>query len=227
MNTVLLKISGELFSSPHASAVSDIIGQIKQITKTHRVNIVIGGGNFFRGAKEGVALGLQQTTADAVGMLATIMNGLMLNDLFAKAGVASTVLSAHEVPGIVEKISACAIKKAHEQNTIIIFVGGTGNPFFSTDTAAIIRGLQTNATTIWKASNVDYIYDADPKTTPQANVLKKLTYAEILDKKLKIMDRTAVTLAQEHNIIIRVFNVFAKDALLTVAKNSDFGSTIQ
>lgn len=227
MTTVLLKISGELFSSSQISAVNNIIQQIKQLIKTHRINVVIGGGNFFRGTKDGVALGLQSMTADAVGMLATIMNGLMLNDLFEKAGLVSTVLSAHEIPGIVEKISISRIKHAQEQNSIIIFVGGTGNPFFSTDMAAVIRGLQTNATTIWKASKVDYIYDADPAINPQAKALKNVTYAEVLDKKLKIMDLAAVTLAQEHIMVIRIFNIFAKDALLNVSKNPDFGSTIQ
>ncbi len=239
MNTILLKLSGEFFlgqPGKHANAnnvcmnitfINTIIQQIKQLIKTHRINIVIGGGNFFRGLKEGKALGLEQETADTVGMLATVMNGIMLRNLFEQAGITCIVLSSYEIHGIVSQVSHTLIKQSQEQHAVIIFVGGTGNPYFSTDTASIIRALQTQSSEVWKASTVNAVYDADPALNAHAKPLKKITYADVLSQSLKVMDLTAITMAKEHNIKLRVFSIFEPNALLQVAQNADFGSTIQ
>jgi uridylate kinase len=239
MKNILLKLSGEFFQGQPGKTntahnicmdvafVNSIIQQIKELNHTHHINIVIGGGNFFRGQKEGKALGLEQSAADTVGMLATVMNGIILRNLFEQADIEAVVLSAYDIPGIVPQVNLTLIKQAQAQRAVIIFVGGTGNPYFSTDTASIIRALQTKSCEVWKASTVDAVYDDDPVKNSQAKPLKKLTYADVLSRSLKVMDLTAITMAKEHNIKLRVFSIFEPNALLHVAQNTDVGSTIQ
>lgn len=238
MKSVLIKLSGELFKTPSSDAnvsddacmnisfVRDIVAQIKKLTLTHRVGIVIGGGNFFRGRNEGRQLKLQQTTADSVGMLATAMNGIILQDFMRHADVPCILVGAIPLPGLIQPIDQINIDKALAQNNVIIFTGGTGNPFFSTDTAAVLRALQIGAGTVWKATNVDYVYDDDPSSNAHAQPIKKTTYHDVLARKLKVMDLTAITLAQENNITVRVFSIHSPNALGQVAENNNFGSTI-
>jgi uridylate kinase len=234
MKTILLKLSGELFKGSNtlgnicmnAELVKNLAKHIKKLRKDHQISIVIGGGNFFRGQKEGAHLGLKRPTADAVGMLATIMNGLMLRDFFEKEGIACTVLDARGIPGVISPIEQTMLDQAVASKSVIIFTGGTGNPFFSTDTAAVVRALQVGATEIWKASTVDYVYDADPAKNTKAKPIKKACYTDMVKRKLKVMDLTAMTLAQEHALTIRVFNIFTPNALLKAASDADFGSTI-
>jgi len=232
MKTVLLKLSGELLAPPQfaridGSLVRTIAQHIKQLRTSHHVNIVIGGGNFFRGCKEGKQLGLAQPTADAAGMLATVMNGLIVHDLFKQEGLESIVLNAYAIPGVVGQVNQEIIDNALATKTMIIFTGGTGNPYFSTDTAAVLRALQTRATMLWKASNIDHVYDADPKQNKNARPLKQISYTEVLAQKLAVMDLPAIALAQEHKITIKVFSIFQPNALLCCAHDPDFGSTIQ
>jgi uridylate kinase len=244
METVLLKLSGELLTGPRlrhghdgqansspqrvdVAFVQTIAQHLKQLQKTHRIHIVVGGGNFFRGARDGVTAGLRQPVADTVGMLATVMNGLLLQDIFASAGVASTVMNAIPLPGIVTGCDQALIDQALKNNTIIIFTGGTGNPYVSTDTAAIIRALQIGAQTVWKASNIDGVYDADPAVNKNAQRIKNISYDETRQRGLRVMDMTAITLAQEHAIVLRVFSIFTPDALSLAAQDKNFGSTIQ
>lgn len=231
MNFVLIKLSGEALFGGSATASSDfalsVIKQIKDLQKTHTFGVVIGGGNFFRASKQGVALELSQPAADSAGMLATAMNGLILQDLFAKMQVETVVLSAFEIPGICTKISDQNIRSALSDKKIIIFIGGTGNPFFTTDTCAVLRALQIGAKSVWKATNVDGIYDSDPHTNAAAKYLKKISYSEFINQNLKALDMTAISLAQTYGVKIRVFNLFAENALHKAASDLDFGSTIE
>jgi len=235
MKKVIIKISGELFNQKgtgtHAYVNKDLmhslVEQIKTISKTHRVGMVVGGGNFFRGCYASKELGLRQTTADAIGMLATVMNGLVLQEFFQNADIPSVVLSSVIMPSVAQPMQQSIIDEALNAGKCLIFVGGTGNPYFTTDTNAVVRGLQMGAQEVWKATKVDYIYDADPQVNKNARPLKQITYTAVLEQNLKVMDLTAVTLAQEHHMTIRVFNLFAPNALVTVTQNSEFGSTIR
>ncbi|MFH0898649.1 MAG: UMP kinase [bacterium] len=230
MKTILLKLSGEVLAydgkSINTKLIHSIAQQIKTLQKEIRFGIVIGGGNFFRGGRQGNHYGISRTSADTVGMLATIMNGVILQDLFLSEGLASRVLSALPVPTIVSSISDANIQETQTHNTCIIFAGGTGNPFFTTDTNAVIRALQLNADCLWKATNVDFVYTTDPKTDSSSKPLKKLHYNDVLQQKLQIIDSTAITLAQQHKLPVRIFNIFGQDSLLKAAGASDFGSII-
>ena len=232
MKSFVIKLSGEIFKPPTSTAITStvvttIVAQIKQLQKTHQINIVIGGGNFFRGSRDGKALHLTPTTAHAVGMLATVMNGLMLHDLCKKESIDCVLLGATQIAGSIECASQERIDAARTRNAVIIFAGGTGCPFFSTDTAAVLRALQVGATEIWKATTVDGVYSADPATDKTATRIPAITYTDALAKQLKIVDATALCLAQEHALTIRVFNGFTTDALRTAAQNNTFGSTIK
>jgi uridylate kinase len=210
----------------HCSHLNSIAEQIKRLQTSHVVGIVIGGGNIFRASREGKALGLRQQSADQAGMLATVINGIVLRDKLESAGVAVTLLSAFAVPSVAQPVQDSTIRTALDKDHCIIFVGGTGNPFFTTDTCAVLRALQINATAVWKATKVDYIYDADPEQTASCSPLKDISYQTVIDKKLGIMDSTAITLAQQHRMPIRVFNAFTPNALVNAAHDTSIGSTI-
>ena len=231
MKKILLKLSGEMLGSKHGvldlAAVLPIIEQIKKLRSTHQFGLVIGAGNFFRGAKADAGLKLSRTTADLVGMLGTMMNGAMLQDIFEQHDVKTTILSAIHIPEIGRGVNNHRINEAFASNSLIIFAGGTGTPFMTTDTAAVIRALQMEATQLWKATKIDYLYDADPATTPTAKPIFTCSHEEVLAKRLHAMDLTAMTLAAENNLPIRLFNLFTTDALIHVAKDANFGSTIQ
>lgn len=227
MKRVLLKISGELLSTNADQAIiQGVIKQIKKLLSTHHFGIVIGGGNFFRGGQQGVMMSLNRSTADTVGMLATVMNALILQDLCLQEDIDSVVLSSIAAPQVSSSISPHSITQAQRNNQLIIFAGGTGCPYVTTDTNAVIRALQVGASQLWKATKVDFVYDSDPTQHDNAQALKTLTYQEALDKKLGIMDATALTLAQENGIVTRIFNIFTQNALQNIARNSDVGSTI-
>ena len=232
MKTILLKLSGDCFNNNDASAtkrcIDNLANQIKiLILEGFRIGIVIGGGNFFRGAKEGAKLGLKRPTADSVGMLATMMNGLMLQDFLVAAGIDAVVLNAFYTPQITLPITSAHIDETFKKPTgCLIFVGGTGNPFFSTDTNAVIRALQIGATELWKATNVDYLYDADPATHKESKPILTITHEEVIKRKLNVMDMTAITLAQEHQLPIKICNFLSEQALINLAHNKQFGSTI-
>ena len=230
---ILLKLTGELFATPklaptaqHSQLVVDLIAQIKQLRATHQFAFVMGGGNFFRGNQHGKAFQLQASTAHQVGLLATVMNSLILQDLFAQHGLPATVLSAIECPQIAAAISTPNIQTALHQQHCLIFAGGTGEPFFSTDTAAVLRALQIKAQVVWKATNVDGIFTADPRTNAQAQLLSHLSYQEALAQRLQILDQTALILAREHALPIRVFNLFTPQALWRAAHDQNFGSLL-
>jgi len=228
---ILLKLTGEIFvdktsrylTTTHLSMVAE---QIKALHTTHQFGIVIGGGNFFRGGSRTAMPSLTATTGHQIGMLATMMNGLIIKDVLEAHGVATTLLTAFSCPQVGASISADTIKAAVQNNHTLIFTGGTGNPFFTTDTSAIIRALQMEADQIWKGTIVDGVYSANPTTDAHAHLLKHLSLQEAIDKKLGIMDTTAYVLAQEHKKTIRVFNIFSEAALTKMAHDPDFGSLI-
>jgi uridylate kinase len=228
---ILLKITGEVLAKPESKQldptnVINLAQQIKQLSDSHYIGIVIGGGNFFRGSKQGTDLGLTPAVGHQIGMIATMMNGLIVKDLFEKEGLASSLFCAVPAPEIGAPISDQAIKSALAKNHCVIFSGGTGNPFFSTDTTAVLRGLQISADEVWKATDVDGIYTSNPATNPNAQLLRNISYAKMLKDQLKIMDSAAIALAQQHNLKIRVFNVFEPNALLQATKDESFGSTV-
>lgn len=232
MKKILLKISGELFSSTKhgtldLAVVNPLIEQIKELQKTHQFGLVIGAGNFFRGTKADGCLKLSRTTADLVGMLGTIMNGVMLQDIFEQHGIKTTILSAIHIPEIGRGVNNHRINDAFANNSLIIFAGGTGMPFMTTDTTAVIRALQIGADELWKATKVDYLYDKDPVESLDAKPIYNCTHQEVLFKKLRAMDLTALTLAAENKLTLRLFNLFASNALIHVAKDGNFGSTIK
>lgn len=229
--TVLLKITGEIFQSPEShflssAKINSIACQIKRLSAYYDFGIVIGGGNFFRGNIQGKALGLSSSVGHQVGMLATVMNGLIVKDLFEQQGIRSTIFCAIPTSEVGVPISHQAIHAAQEKGECLIFTGGTGNPFFTTDTTAVLRALQMNAAEVWKGTTVDGIYSADPKKHPEAAIIKKITFKEALAHNLKIMDATAFVLAQEYKLPIRIFDIFQQDALIKAAHDSTFGSVM-
>jgi uridylate kinase len=230
--TILLKLTGEILkitpeNSIDGSMLRSIAQQIQQLSATHYFGIVIGGGNFFRGNKQGAALGLSPSVGHQIGMLATMMNGLMVKDIFEQHGVQSTLFSAIPSSEIGIPISNQNIKHAMQKGICAIFAGGTGNPFFTTDTTAILRGLQIEADCVWKGTNVDGIYSADPRISPDAHLIQRISYQEALTNNLKILDATAFVLAKEHTLRIRVFNIFKDNALIHASQNPQLGSIVE
>ncbi len=229
---ILLKITGTVLVDPETRTFSTailntIIQQLKQLSPSHQFGIVIGGGNLFRGTEHGNQLGISPSIGHQVGMLATIMNGLIIKDLIEQQGLSATHLCALVCPQIGKPITHQVIEQAIRSGQIIVFTAGTGNPFFTTDTNAVLRALQMQAGEIWKATSVDGIYNADPRKQPNAKLIKSISFEEALTKKLGILDPTAYALAQQHKKRIRIFNIFIKDALIKAAQEPQFGSTIE
>jgi uridylate kinase len=227
----MLKLTGEVFldSSKQLSGetVRSIISQLKQLSTSYQFGIVVGGGNIFRGSQHGKKLGLEAAVGHQIGMLATMMNGLILKDLVEQQELSAALFCAMPAPEIGDAISQQTIHAALETHDVLIFSGGTGNPFFTTDTNAILRALQMGADVVWKGTNVDGVYDQDPRANKNACRLASVSYDEAFNKQLGIMDMTAYALAYEHKKTVRVFDIFTKDALILVANNPTFGSIIQ
>ncbi len=228
---ILLKLTGEVFlDKDHQNltpdAVNAIITQIKKLQQHHLFGIVIGGGNFFRGNQHGDKMGLKPAISHQIGMLGTMMNGLMLKDLFEKQNVTAELFCAMPSPEIGKPIAQQTITSGMANQNVLIFTGGTGNPFFTTDTTAILRALQMGADEVWKGTTVDGIYTADPGKDRNATKIETITYTDAINKKLGIMDITAYAMAERYKVKIRIFDIFAPNALINVADNPKFGSTI-
>lgn len=227
---VLLKITGTIFLDTKqglsAQRITPVITQIKKLHATHRFGIVIGGGNIFRGGNDSTSLGITINTGHQVGMLATMINGLFLHDLLSQEGLASTLFCATPSTAIGTAITPDTIAEAHAKDHVAIFAGGTGNPFFTTDTNAILRSLQWGSQEVWKGTNVDGVYNKDPQKHPDAQRLNALTHKQAIEQHLGIMDLTAYAMAAQHNQTVRVFNIFEIDALLHAAQNNQFGTYI-
>jgi len=230
---IMIKLSGEALmggtsSSVDVNTVNYIIDEIKKI-KTLGVNIgiVIGGGNFFRGISGAKDLGLERTNADSMGMLATVMNGILLKDSLLHHGLATKVYSQFIVGGITKPYNRDSMMKRLHDGDIIIFVGGTGNPLFTTDSAAALKSIEMNADILIKATKVDGIYDCDPIKNPQAIKYDTLTFDEAINKKLKVMDTSAFALCQENNMMINVCSIFKPNSLLDVVLGKKEGTFIK
>jgi len=229
---ILLKLTGNILrtaSGPELDSkhIINIINQIKKLKNSYNFGIVIGGGNIFRGRQQGKKIGLSPAIGHQAGILATIINGLIIQNLFEQHDLDAILLSSIVCPQICDPISQEKIDQALKHNNIIVFGGGTGAPFFSTDTNAVIRALQIEAKEVWKGTGIDGIYTADPVLDPQATTIKKMKYSAAISQNLGILlDTTALTLAEKHAITIRVFNIFETNALIKAAKSKDFGSLI-
>lgn len=216
---VLLKLSGEGLMGDKEFGVSpevvtSLAEQIKQIHKLGTdVCIVIGGGNIFRGAKE-AAKGIDRSVADQIGMLATVMNSLFLQDALIKAGVSAKVVSGLRMPQVCEDYSYRKVMSYLQNREVVIFASGTGNPYFTTDTGAALRAAEMGCEALLKSTQVDGVYDSDPRLNPAAKRIDCLTYDEVIKKELKVMDISAVVLAKENKVPIIIFNQHEGDALL-------------
>lgn len=228
---ILLKLSGEALGGADGTgitpeAVHDVARQIQQVRELGvGVVVVVGGGNIFRGL-QGSEQGIDRTTGDYMGMLATVINALALQDALEKLGVATRVQSAITMAQIAEPFIRRRAVRHLEKGRVVIFGGGTGNPYFSTDTAAALRANETGADVILKATKVDGIYDSDPKKNPQAKRFAQVSYLEALQKQLKIMDSTAFSLCMDNKMPIVVFDLFQPDNLVRVVRGEKVGTVV-
>lgn len=227
---ILLKLTGTALINKDkeldATLIDSIAKQINKLKDNYRFAIVIGGGNIFRGNEQGKKLKIKPTIAHQIGMFATVINGLLIKNVLDENGIDNIILSSIENNFTGKFATQDNINEALKDNKSIIFVAGTGNPFFSTDTAAVLRALQINAHEVWKATNVDGIYDKDPKKNLNALLIKNMSINNAINEKNGIMDQTAFVLAAQHSLPIRIFNIFENDALIKASKDNNFGSLI-
>jgi uridylate kinase len=228
---VLLKLSGEALMPAAGYGIDPdvlhgIATEIKEVQALGgELAIVIGGGNIFRGVA-GSARGMERASADYMGMLATIINGLALQDALERMGVMTRVMSAISMQQIAEPYIRRRATRHLEKGRVVIFAAGTGNPFFTTDTAASLRAVEINAQVILKATNVDGVYDADPKTTPDARRFGELSYIEFLNRHLKVMDATAITLCMENGLPIIVFDLNTRGNIKRAVSGEPIGTIV-
>ncbi|MBQ0834099.1 UMP kinase [Marinobacter sp.] len=231
-NRVLLKLSGEALMGEHEFGIDPKvldrmaleIGALIGIGI--QVGLVIGGGNLFRGAALSEA-GMDRVTGDHMGMLATVMNGLAMRDALERSNIRTRVMSAIPMSGIVEHYDRRRAVRDLKDGDVVIFCAGTGNPFFTTDSAACLRGIEIEADAVLKATKVDGVYSADPHLDPSAEKYEHLTYDEVLDKKLGVMDLTAICLARDHGMPLRVFNMSSAGALTRIVTGEKEGTLIE
>ena len=228
---ILLKLSGEALMGDDAyginrATISRIVNEIKEVVDLGvQVAVVIGGGNIFRGVAP-AAEGMDRATADYMGMLATVMNAMALQDAMKNIGLNARVQSALNIEQVAEPYIRGKAIRYLEEGRVVIFGAGTGNPFFTTDTAAALRGMEMNADVVIKATKVDGIYTDDPKTNPEAMRYKTVTFDEAIIKNLKVMDATALTLCRDQKLPIIVFSIFKQGALKKVLIGEDEGTMV-
>jgi uridylate kinase len=229
---ILLKLSGEALTGSENYGIDPrvldsmalAIGQLVGIGV--QVGLVVGGGNLFRGAALQQA-GLDRVTGDHMGMLATVMNALALRDALERSNIATRVMSAIPMSGVVDHYDRRKAVRALNDGDVVIFSAGTGNPFFTTDSAACLRGIEINAELVLKATKVDGVYSADPIKVPDAKKYDALSYDEVLDRKLEVMDLTAICLCRDHNMPVRVFEMEKPGALLNIVRGGNEGTLIE
>jgi len=228
---ILLKLSGEALMGEDAyginrSTITRIVNEIKEVVDLGvQVAVVIGGGNIFRGVAP-AAEGMDRATADYMGMLATVMNAMALQDAMRNIGLNARVQSALSIEQVAEPYIRGKAIRYLEEGRVVIFGAGTGNPFFTTDTAAALRGMEMNAEIVMKATKVDGIYTDDPKTNPEAMRYKTISFDEAIIKNLKVMDATALTLCRDQKLPISVFSIFKQGALKRVVMGEDEGTKV-
>ena len=228
---VLLKLSGEALigNKDHGiddSFISDLASQLSQLHKNHvELIIVIGGGNFFRGS-DLEKLGIQRVTADHMGMLATVINSLALQSSIEQLDIECRVMSSITVDAVCEKYIKRKAERHLEKNRIVILAGGTGNPFFTTDSAASLRAIELGAEIMLKGTKVDGIYNKDPVKNKDATLYNEISYSEIIAKNLAVMDATAVVMCQENKMPLKVFNILKNGNLKNVILDDKIGTKI-
>jgi uridylate kinase len=229
---ILLKISGEALAGDQefgisADVVRFVAGEVREVQRLGvQIGMVIGGGNIFRGVVAS-AQGMDRCSADYMGMLATVMNGLALQEALEKLGVDTRVQTAIEMREVAEPFIRRRALRHIEKGRVVIFVGGTGNPYFTTDTAAALRAMEINADVVFKATKVDGVYTADPQTDPTAQKFEELSYIEILSRRLKVMDSTAISLCMDNRFPIVVFNLQEKGRLRRLVLGERVGTLVR
>lgn len=229
---ILLKLSGEALTGSESYGIDPRvldsmaleIGQLVGIGV--QVGLVIGGGNLFRGAALQAA-GLDRVTGDHMGMLATVMNALAMRDALERSNIATQVMSSIPMSGVVDHYDRRKAIRALINGDVVIFSAGTGNPFFTTDSSACLRGIEIDADLVLKATKVDGVYSADPMKVADAVKYERLTYDEVLDKKLEVMDLTAICLCRDHDMPVRVFEMEKQGALLSIVRGGEEGTLIE
>ena len=228
---IVVKLSGESLSGPedfgiHAPTIQEIAREIKEVRGLGvQVALMVGGGNIFRGARQ-KELAIDRATGDYMGMLATAINGLALQDGLEKAGCQTRLMSAIAMDQVAEPFIRRRATRHLEKDRVVIFAAGTGNPYFSTDTAAALRAMEIKAQVILKATRVDGVYDADPEKVSTAKMFTKITYLDVLQKGLSVMDSTAISLCMDNKMPIVVFNMNVPGNLKRVVMGEQVGSTV-
>ena len=228
---IMLKVSGEALAGPaHRGLDFDVIGNVCEAIKQCvdmgvQVGLMVGAGNFWRGVKDG-ADKMQRSHADAMGMLGTVMNSIAVADALEQHGVEARVLSAVEMHKFCEYFTRDTANRYLNEGKVVIFAAGTGNPYFSTDTGAVLRGVEIEADAVLMAKNVDAIYSADPKKDPNAIRYTNLTYNEVLEKGLKATDVTAMALAMDNNMPMVCFGLSEENSIVRVVRGEAIGTTV-
>ena len=232
---ILLKVSGEALGEKTAQGdgfgldfakINEVCAAIKEcVDMGVQVGLVIGGGNFWRGVKNGTGK-MQRSHADAMGMLATVMNAIAVADVLEQHGMDARVLTAVEIHKFAEYFTRDTADRYLKEGKVVIFAAGTGNPYFSTDTGAVLRGVEIEADAILMAKNIDGIYSADPKKDPTAVKFDNLTYNEVLEKGLKATDTTAMALAMDNNVPMVCFGLAEENSIIRVVRGEKIGTTV-
>ncbi|MEW5708945.1 MAG: UMP kinase [Pseudomonadota bacterium] len=229
---ILLKLSGEALMGEDSyginrATIERIVSEIKEVAVLGvQIAVVIGGGNIFRGVAPAAA-GMDRATADYIGMLATVMNALALQDAMRRVGLPSRVQSALNIEQVAEPYIRGKAMRYLEEGKVVIFAAGTGNPFFTTDTAAALRGMEMNVDVVLKATKVDGVYTEDPMIHPDAMRYQRLTFDEAIIRNLKVMDATALTLCRDQKLPVKVFSIFKPGALKRVVMGEDEGTLVE
>lgn len=227
---VLLKLSGEVLAGNSGfgldpQAVRHYATEISQAVEFGvQVGLVLGGGNFWRGR---MGPGMDRPRADSMGMLATVMNALAMQDALEKLAVPVSVYTAMDIPGVAVRFERSRARRDAQEGKVVIFAGGTGNPYFTTDTAAALRGLEIQAQAVLKATKVDGVYDSDPVKNPQAKRFERLSYQEVLARNLQVMDAAAISLCRDNHLKVLVFDIVTPGNLLKVLAGDNVGTIVE
>jgi uridylate kinase len=229
---VALKLSGESFADPalqygiDPGTVRRLAAEIAEVTaEGHQLGVIVGAGNIFRGLSS-AAEGMDRANADYMGMLATVLNAMALRDAIEAAGCAARVQTAIRIEQVAEPYIRLRAIRHLEKGRVVVFAGGTGNPFFTTDTAAALRAVEIGAEAVLKATKVDGVYDADPVLHPEARLFTELRYREVLERDLRVMDATAITMCLENHLPIRVFNISVPGNIARAVRGEPLGTLV-
>lgn len=229
MKRILLKLSGEALAGEKHTGFDEetclmVAAQVKAVTEAGtQVGVVIGGGNFWRGRSSN---NIDRTKADQIGMLATIMNCIYVSEIFRSRGMKTAILTPFECGSFTKLYSKDRANKYFEKGMVVFFAGGTGHPYFSTDTGVVLRAIETEADAILLAKNVDGVYDSDPRTNPDAKRYDKVSIQEVIDRKLQVVDLTASIMAMENKMPMLVFSLNEKDSIINTVKGNFNGTEV-